>query len=181
MNLLPCCQTQPDYVCFVTAPSLTLWNCWMGRRCRGPWPILFWRPNLPKACCWTTSRRQVSLSTWTPGHGTSPSTMTAATWSRCYSTALRLVRTGIDILFSYLPGFFNVPQALIDYISGFLHCCPSSSVICCTKQKPGKLLRLILTRVTFEGNFCCFKREFSMAAEILYKGEDSSSNNDRAC
>lgn len=82
---------------------------------------------------------------------------------------------------SNLPGFFNVLQALIDYISGFLHCCPSSSIICCTKQKPGKLLRLILTRVTFEGNFCCFKREFSMAAEILYKGEDSSSNNDRAC
>lgn len=82
-------ETQPHYVRFVTVPSLTLWNCWMGRHCRGPWPILFWTPNLPKACCWTTSRKQASLSTWTLGHGTSPSTMTDATLSRCYSTALR--------------------------------------------------------------------------------------------
>lgn len=49
------------------------------------------------------------------------------------------------------------------------------------KTKTGMLVRLILTRLTSEGNFWCFKREFGMAGEILYKGEDSSSNNDRAC
>lgn len=53
-----------------------------------------------------------------------------------------------------------------------------SQLLC--KTKTGKLPRLILTRVTSVDNLCCFKREFGIAGQILYKGEDSSSN-DRAC
>lgn len=73
--------------CLIVSSS-TLWNCWMGRRCPGPWLIPSRPPKLPKACCWAASKKQVSSSTWTLAPGTSPSTTTDATWSKCYSTAL---------------------------------------------------------------------------------------------
>lgn len=170
-----------DDVCFVIATSLTLWSCWMVKRCRGPWPILSPTPKLPKACCWTTSRKQDSLSTWTPGHGTLPSTMMGATWSRCYSTALRLVRTVID---SFLSHLLCILQHTVDFHCVYLVFFALLSFLfshLLHKTKLEMLPRLILTRVTCVGNLCCLRREFGMAGEIPYKGEDSSSNNDRAC
>lgn len=76
------------YCCCLIVFSSTLWNCWTGRRCPGPWLIPSQLPKLPKACCWAASKKQASLSTWTLAPGTWLSTTMDATWSKCYSTAL---------------------------------------------------------------------------------------------